>query len=98
PSCSSSFPYTTLFRSGFFGSGFELDFHRDLAVDRKATAFRARVRDADVGRQTKNLAAACHGRENLGATTLGRFVEGSQGFDLQRSEEHTSELQSRENL
>src|SRR5690606_41588495 len=82
PPCSTLFPYTTLFRS--FAAG------------------RARI--------SFNLQKATVKQENVstiwGAKTLVafglRYVEANSNFDMarygRRSEEHTSELQSRENL
>src|SRR5690606_41714738 len=86
PARSSLFPYTTLFRS--HRSGFE----RAEKTTRKTIGFRAAAY-----RQRAAYGPAGHGR---GKQYRLYDDDGKKhsGFEQDRSEEHTSELQSRENL
>src|SRR5690606_41846356 len=92
---STLFPYTTLFRSRPFGRGLgEAARTRD---DNRAAA-RRRLRHLDGAAEDRaqsvhrgpRAARGARGRPALGGATRRRL--------LARSEEHTSELQSRENL
>src|SRR5690606_40992334 len=88
PPRSTLFPYTTLFRSGQRLSGCG----REIRLQRSAVA--AGIERADELARRVVIAAI--------AVVVVRFVARAarlQGeMDLLRSEEHTSELQSRENL
>src|SRR5690606_41580729 len=89
PSTSTLFPYTTLFRS-------------EVALELHifGQAFRARCHMGDqltIG--AIDLAEQISGFCKVGADVcLVAFMLGLQLIELLRSEEHTSELQSRENL
>src|SRR2546427_6180989 len=92
PPRSTLFPYTTLFRSL---SLIFLTFDDDADVFRARTMVDERVRTAD-------LAAGTEVRLGPEATPLGQVFQyrlASDRHDLyERSEEHTSELQSQSNL
>src|SRR5690606_40292221 len=83
---STRFPYTTLFRSLVRARRQRAGDQRDLAVERHGLA----VHGADEGVAT----AADHGAAQGTCSDLGHLRTASLG----RSEEHTSELQSRENI
>src|SRR5690606_42119425 len=92
-SCSPSFPYTTLFRSFvaiFSGTHCRTS---DSRHGRRSDSFRAALKSSGIRRLREPLKFT---KPNHGARReSAQFpVCGSQG----RSEEHTSELQSRENL
>src|SRR5690606_40258179 len=82
PPRSALFPYTTLFRSG----GAEQR-EQPLGV-------------VLPGVHQDQVEAAVDAREHLGRLAMvhGHAIEQAIGLDVLRSEEHTSELQSRENL
>src|SRR5690606_41009022 len=82
----SLFPYTTLFRSGV-----------GQARRRRRSG---RARALGVGKDQQRSARGCPGRGVVGAARAGRSVDGRarRSRPAPRSEEHTSELQSRENL
>src|SRR5688572_6987134 len=91
PTRSTLFPYTTLFRSA-------KDLHILVLLGREG-GFRQQVRDAD-DRIHRRADLVAHARQEIRlglARALGRGL-GLLQFRLQRSEEHTSELQSQSNL
>src|SRR5690606_41756114 len=90
-------PYTTLFRS--------LAAHRDLATADRALLVHRRThpRSLDVRGDGLAMAARRIGAGGGGIATVGPVLGGGAdggggGEQKGRSEEHTSELQSRENL
>src|SRR5690606_42133311 len=96
PLVSTLFPYTTLFRSGRGGGdmGAQLDAgEREQVVHQPRHAPRLILHDGE-----KPLASLCI----VARRSLQRLDEarqrGKRRAQLVRSEEHTSELQSRENL
>src|SRR5690606_41647656 len=84
PPTSTLFPYTTLFRSLGCGS-------RETAVDR---GIREQIFIVNLGAEPEGLDP--HLITSVGAFDVLRGL--LEGLVSQRSEEHTSELQSRENL
>src|SRR5690606_41653390 len=89
---SSPFPYTTLFRSLGGGS------MRRLGV--RAALVGGELVRGDVGVEGDTIVAVGSAGQGSGVAVPGFVdlqVNGFAGFDF-RSEEHTSELQSRENL
>src|SRR5690606_41125814 len=92
PPCAALFPYTTLFRSApprFSASVAQRDVPVGLAEElRPALDSHAMLRIERLPRGTDRLHAELHPR----------FFRRPVGLLLVRSEEHTSELQSRENL
>src|SRR5436309_11907157 len=86
PPCSTLFPYTTLFRS---------------VVDEQLPAIRVverhRLRDAGLAAEIVGEAATSQA-DASGAQVVFEVLDGVARCDQARSEEHTSELQSRENL
>src|SRR5690606_41123711 len=88
PPTSTLFPYTTLFRS-------------DQAPDHRALVGRQRFEQiADLGRG-EGVDHPPHGTEPPAVQRIGQQAQLARGLvvaDGFRSEEHTSELQSRENL
>src|SRR5690606_40924838 len=91
PPSSTLFPYTTLFRStlhDLFG-----DWH-----DGVAEVVRAVAREGDVDRRTLYDAAPLSSMVRGNAAVIGDAAHAMAPNAGRRSEEHTSELQSRENL
>src|SRR5690606_40188092 len=90
PLISTLFPYTTLFRSRVGAGGIMLPNHSPLQVAEQfgtlAALHPGRI-DLGVGRAP--------GTDHATARALRRYFDSAEQF---RSEEHTSELQSRENL
>src|SRR3712207_8689084 len=84
PPRSTLFPYTTLFRS-------VAPDHQDLSVQKQVRK---------IGRQQVRRADAVHGQLQVRQQRLGLLlIEGGHpGLQVVRSEEHTSELQSRQYL
>src|SRR5690606_42014213 len=84
------FPYTTLFRSALEGLA-RTDARREFMTPQAAAGkIRGNVGGPDQGPQTDQ------GRSAMAQEHPGQRIPG--GRERQRSEEHTSELQSRENL
>src|SRR5690606_41485750 len=88
------FPYTTLFRSGEDMVG--LAFHAAL-LDVGHGRIEAAVVVLGIGEDDDALAARAGGARSL-VRKRARGREHARHAAAQRSEEHTSELQSRENL
>src|SRR5690606_40603171 len=92
--CPPVFPYTTLFRSHFIGDGIDVrvPFPVQLELGRNPELARRHVGVVDaVEADVAHFADAWHG-----GSPSARVARGVD--DEVRSEEHTSELQSRENL
>src|SRR3712207_9288097 len=94
PPRSTLFPYTTLFRSALAGAchGDELDLHAVARVEL--------TQRLGGGRGEAEGEGVLAGAQRLGgaAQVLGQEGAGPGGEAHQRSEEHTSELQSRQYL
>src|SRR5690606_39426545 len=92
PQCSTLFPYTTLFRSWLSGSwihNYHYAFTTAATVDGNGCGILSRIGECNVG----DLRILFRANES---SRSGPAV--SDGAARCRSEEHTSELQSRENL
>src|SRR5690606_40270053 len=87
PPRSQLFPYTTLFRSG-------LDIDSWIAIDGGSMG---RISNAGLGSKRYKLVVTGKGGHSWGAFGLAN-PHHALGKAIDRSEEHTSELQSRENL
>src|SRR5690606_41391286 len=90
-------PYTTLFRSAW--RGFRV-LHRNARGRRRHEVI-AGLRLLEGDRRPVGMegdCAGCYRYEYRRSALCGRHVQHSVVIDHRRSEEHTSELQSRENL
>src|SRR3712207_8550719 len=88
PPRSTLFPYTTLFRSESVTEG-----HPDKVADQISDGvLDAVMADDPTGR------VACETLVNTGLVVVSGEISTSTYVDIQRSEEHTSELQSRQYL
>src|SRR5206468_11778378 len=93
PPTSTLFPYTTLFRSGPVPAA-GIDWGEDrVAVDARSIERQRLARCAFCGRFVRMLGGHVELRERDPA-----LVAGGLGLGRTRSEEHTSELQSRSDL
>src|SRR5690606_41106643 len=98
PLSSTRFPYTTLFRSVVFGLSLP---NSALRFERESNAFTARYTVSLSFRQDSQVVRKV---EDQGTVRVASFAETSRTDEsvvyqtVIRSEEHTSELQSRENL
>src|SRR5690606_41365423 len=96
PTITSLFPYTTLFRSS--SAGFQYDLNGNLTSDGTRTF------EYDAENQLTNVFVSGQWRTGLAYDAFGRlrirkeYNWQSGAWVQSRSEEHTSELQSRENL
>src|SRR5690606_40981517 len=95
PAGSTLFPYTTLFRSSIFEVVFHLGDYTDPVNESLRVTF--------TSRQTLSATAFSNrGNAVVGSDLYGRYASNDvrRGLFMNgvRSEEHTSELQSRENL
>src|SRR5690606_42132411 len=88
---STRFPYTTLFRSGLPVANASLLDEATAAAEAMALTL-AVVKGGETPRYL--IDERCHPQTNAVVTTRAE----ARGVAVERSEEHTSELQSRENL
>src|SRR3712207_9569426 len=94
PPRSTLFPYTTLFRS--FGAGHEGDAARAAVEDDAEVVLTGDVNGRSDEQPLDGVSADIHAEDLPGGLT--RFVRRRGQLDAARSEEHTSELQSRQYL
>src|SRR5690606_41082293 len=95
PPCITLFPYTTLFRSPFMGSEFSFEDIGGQQVDDYTYKY---LRDEKVDGQDTFVIESYPKEKNSGYTKVITWVDKEHYRTLKRSEEHTSELQSREKL
>src|SRR5204862_6933649 len=94
PPPSTLFPYTTLFRSALIELAYQLQQTRDVAKSVPGSQLNwTMAKGGDVGNQIPELASA-YGDVRVSANGAAQKLQTA----LQRSEEHTSELQSRRDL
>src|SRR2546422_9535307 len=94
PPRSTLFPYTTLFRSGF-AEGFRTAYR--LLAERMKTAFRKMRRMYQIDENAKTEVTSLSKGEPIPRPTRYIFEQAVYSV-VKRSEEHTSELQSRLHL
>src|SRR5690606_41032952 len=86
-------PYTTLFRSHVRGGH---AVHGGLVTGDREVVLPILFDEVEVGAEVLALDDAVHAAAELAVRLVG--LDGRRGIAHQRSEEHTGELQSRENL
>src|SRR5207302_7730976 len=97
PPSSTLFPYTTLFRSLLSDGAFKIYVYVCLHADRRTAQLRFRMAELAhaTGHSTRSLTSYL---EELRSREVSIVYRAANQHELGRSEEHTSELQSRENL